>query len=59
MSDELFKANVELCKLIKDVEPEIAAYCTERFAVECHVNEESPKMALSLAKKTLTEMTGK
>ena len=59
MSDELFQANIKLCKLIQGVNPEIAAYCTERFAVECHVNDETPAMALSMAKKTLNEMMGK
>lgn len=57
MEDEQFQTIKKLCKMIYKADPEIAAYAVERFMGEYYIRDESLKMSLSLAKKTLKDMT--
>jgi len=56
--DAQFSAIRELAKGIGCDDYESAAYAIERFSVEYYVNDETPKMSLSLAKKTFLSVGG-
>lgn len=57
LSDEMFQSFKKVCEMIQGYHPEIAAYAVERFSVEHFLNHETLNMSVSMAKRTLKELT--